>query len=125
MLYPILLAVSLALGVAGDIYDVILTEKGLKAGVAAEGNQWLSSIVGTKPSAVGLYFRDSIVLALCVAPTALCATVFHNLPLAYGALAGPVAYGAKHVLGGLQWRTLLNGGKLPTVQTAWQKFLNW
>ena len=123
MLYPILLTVSLALGVAGDVYDVIMTEKGLKAGVAVEGDTWL--IGSTKPSALALYLRDSLVLALCVAPTALCATVFHNLPLAYGALAGPVAYGAKHVLGGLQWRTLLNGGKLPTVQTAWQKFLNW
>ena len=125
MLYPILLAVSLALGVAGDVYDVIMTEKGLKAGVAAEGNQWLSSIVGTKPSAIGLYFRDSIVLALCVAPTALCATVFHNLPLAYGALISPVVYGVRHVQGGLQWRTLLNGGKLTQPTTAWQKFLNW
>ena len=37
MLYPILLAVSLAVGIAGDVYDVIMTEKGLKAGVAAEG----------------------------------------------------------------------------------------
>ena len=123
MLYPILLTVSLALGVAGDVYDVIMTEKGLKAGVAVEGDTWLIS--SDKPSALALYLRDSIVLAFCVAPTALCATVFHNIPLAYGALISPVVYGVKHVQGGLQWRTLLNGGKLPTVQTAWQKFLNW
>jgi hypothetical protein len=103
VLYPVLLGVALAGAVAGDLYDVAMTEKGIKAGVAVEGNDWL---VGQKPSALALYLRDSLVLAFCVAPTALLATVFHNLPLAYGALISPVIYGYVHLQGGLAWKKL-------------------
>src|SRR5271157_6061830 len=103
MLYPLLLGIALAVAVLGDLYDVTMTEKGIKSGVAVEANDWL---VGQKPSALALYLRDSLVLALCVTPTALCATVFHNLPLAYGALVSPVVYGVVHLFGGLAWKKL-------------------
>lgn len=92
---------ALAVAIAGDVYGITLTSRGLKAGVALEGNTFL---IGSKPSARALYLRDALVLGLCLVPT----VVFHsNVPVAYGALAAPVAYGAKHFLGGLAWRKLL------------------
>ena len=116
------LIVAAIIGVLGDVYDVTMTERGIKAGVAVEGNDWL---VGSKPSAIALYLRDGLVFAMCVAPAVVFATVAHNVPLGYGALSAPVVFGVKHLLGGLQWRTLLNGGKLSTApQSAWQKFLD-
>lgn len=117
-----LLAVAASVGVAGDVYDVTMTEKGLKAGIAVEANDWL---VGSKPSAVSLYLRDGLVFAMCVIPAVVFAAVAHNVPLGYGALVAPVVFGVKHILGGLQWRKLLKGGKLSTMpQSAWQKFLD-
>lgn len=88
---------------AAGIYDVVMTEKGLKAKVAVEGNTWL---VGTNPTAVALYLRDNLTLALTLAPS-LVALVAHNTGFAIGGCAGPVVYGVKHILGGRSWAKLL------------------
>lgn len=103
MLLPILFAAATAVGIAGDVYDVTLTSRGLKKGLAEESNEWL---IGTKPSTKALYLRDGLVLAFCLLPTLLCATVFHNIPLAYGGLVSPIIYGIRHVQGGLAWKKL-------------------
>ena len=103
-----LLAVAAIVGIAGDVYDVTMTERGIKAGIAVEDNDWL---VGSKPSAVALYLRDGLVFAMCVIPAVVFATVAHNVPLGYGALVAPVVFGVKHILGGLQWRKLLAAKK--------------
>lgn len=115
---------ALAFAVAGDIYDVTLTEKGIKAGVAVEGNTFL--VKNNKPTAVALYLRDSLVTGLATAPSII-ALAYGNKALFYGFLVGPIVSGVKHVGGGLAWRKLLNGGKLdPNAgQTAWQKFWQW
>ena len=120
MTYPIALGVALAVAVAGDLYDVITSEKCFAKG-AVETNTFL---IGSnqKPSALKLYLRDSVVLALAVAPSALCATVFHNLPLAYAGLIAPVIFGIKHYRGALAGLAFLAGKSLPSTQTAWQKF---
>lgn len=102
-MYILFLTLALIIAVAGDVYDVIMTEKGLKAGVAVEGNDFL---VDSKPSALALYLRDSVILAFCLVPTVLSAA-FGNMPVAYGSLIAPVVYGIQHILGGLQWRALL------------------
>jgi hypothetical protein len=102
----IVILISVAFCEACGIYDATMTEKGLKAGVAVEGFDWL---VGKKPSAVALYLRDNLLLGLCSLPAILCATVFHNVPLAYGACISPVLYGIKHIQGGLAWKKLLGG----------------
>jgi hypothetical protein len=120
MLYPILLAASLVVAVAGDLYDVITSEKCFAKG-AVEGNSFLIGD-NQRPSAVKLYLRDSLELGFAVLPTVLCATVFHNLPLAYGALTGPVILGIKHYRGGLAGTAFLAGKPWPEPQTAWQKF---
>jgi hypothetical protein len=102
------LAIALGLAVAGDIYDVELTERGIRKGIAVEGFTWL---VGQKPSAEALYFRDSLIICLATAP-AIAALATGHAPLFWGALAGPVVMAAKHIQGGLAWRYMLKGGKL-------------
>lgn len=114
------LVAALGFAIAADIYDVVLTEKGIKAGVAVEGNTFL---VGQKPSAVALYLRDSLVTGIATTPCIL-ALVYGNKPLFYGFLVAPVVAGVKHIRGGRAWRNLLNGGKpVPPATTAWGKFL--
>ena len=107
----LLLVIALLFYFGCDIYDVRMTEKGIKAGVAIEGNTFL---LGTdKPTALAEYLRDTVELLIAVGP----AIVFLALrkpelkPLFYGALAGPVALGGKHILGGLAWKKLLEGQK--------------
>lgn len=93
---------------ACGVYDVVKTEQGLKKGVAVEA---FTLLVGSKPSAIALYLRDQILLAGCVAPAAIFA-LMHNVPLAYGACAGPLAYALKHIQGGRKWAFVIKGGKL-------------
>lgn len=78
MVLALLAAVAFAIGC--DIYDVVLTEKGIKAGVAVEGNTFL---VGSKPSALALYLRDSLAIGAATVPAVL-ALVGHNDPLFLG-----------------------------------------
>lgn len=103
MLYPLLLSAVLATTVATDVYDVTLTSIGLKKKLAIEGFNWL---VGSNPSTAALYLRDSLMLGFCTVPTVLFHTLLHNVPLQYAALAAPLAYAVKHVLGGLAWKKL-------------------
>ena len=111
-----LLAVAVA-----DLYDVTMTEKGIKKGVSVEAFTWL---VGDKPSAVALYLRDWLIIAIATAPQAL-ALVFHNPALFWGFMTVPASLIARHVNGGLQGRTLLNGGKLnPAPQKWYQKLFS-
>ena len=126
-------AIALAAAVceACGAYDVVKTEQGLKKGVAVEAFTFL---VGPKPSAVALYLRDQILLAGCAAPAIILA-LMHNTPLAYGACVGLLAYGLKHIQGGLKWAFLIKGGKLDwdgfpipadgkaVSHSAWAKFI--
>lgn len=119
-MFILILLVVIALVVLSDVYDVAQTERGIKAGVAVEGFTWL---VGSKPSAVALYLRDSLLLLIVTTPSML--LHFVNEPAAYGALLGPLLYGVKHVRGGREWVRLLAGGKPADPNeslTAWQKF---
>ncbi len=99
----ITLAAVLAAVVATGIFDVRMTEAGLKAGVAVEGNTFL---VGQKPSARALYLRDSLVTFASALPSLL-AMLFHSQPFFYAGLILPVVYAVNHVRGGLGWRKLL------------------
>ena len=96
-------AVALAAAVAGNAYDIYTTEKGLKAGVGVEGNDWL---VGPKPSALALYLRDGLInLPFIALP--LISHILGNDPVAYGSLAGLAVIAIKHVMGGRAWTKLL------------------
>jgi len=113
------LVIALAWAIGCDIYDVTLTEKGIKAGVAVEGNTFL---VSSKPSAVALYLRDSLVTGIAATPCVL-ACILYSQPLFWGFLIAPVLSGVKHILGGRQWATLLAGGTVTPPSTWWEKLL--
>ena len=98
-----LYTVALAAALAGNTYDILMTEEGLKAGVGVEGNDWL---VGEKPSALALYLRDGLVnLPFIALP--LVSHIVGNDPLAYGTLSGLAVIAIKHVMGGRAWAKLL------------------
>jgi hypothetical protein len=122
LLFPLLYAAASAVAVLGDVYDVTKTIAGIKKGVAVED---FTFIVGQKCTSAAKYFlRDLIVMSPCFAlPFVFLA--LHNAPVAYGSLVALVAAGLKHYQGGAEWITLLNGGKVPALQTAWQKFIGW
>ena len=122
MSYPEFLFGSIAVAIAGDIYDVVTSEKCFAKG-AVETNTFLIG-ENQKPSAEKLYLRDLVVLSFCLAPTLLCATVFHNRPLAYGALISPVLFGVKHYLGARSGVAFLEGKPQAAPQTWWQKLLH-
>lgn len=67
------LAAVLAALVATDIFDVRMTEIGIKKGVAVEANTFL---VGQKPSARALYLRDTGTMILTAIPSLIAALRF-------------------------------------------------
>ena len=109
-----LLAVAVA-----EFYDATMTEKGIKKGVSVEAFDWL---VGSKPTALALYLRDWILIAVATIPLDI-ALVAHSKPFFYGFLTIPVSLVTRHINGGLQWRTLLNGGKLNPAPQKWSQKL--
>jgi hypothetical protein len=80
--------------VGSDLADIRNSTAAYKLGYVEE-NQWL---VGPRPSQAKLAARDSMVLGLCVAPSALFYAL-HKMPLFYGSLAAPIAFGVKHLQG--------------------------
>jgi hypothetical protein len=98
-----LFALAVSAAIAADVYDVHMTEKGIKAGVAVESFDWL---VGSKPSATRLYMRDLGLIALASMP-ALVIYLCGGTPAAFGCLMAPLAVAARHIQGGLAWKKLL------------------
>lgn len=120
MSFTLILAAVTTVSVVADLLDVITTEKCIAKG-AVETNTFL---VGTKPTAEALYLRDSLVYALCVAPS-IVSLILGNTPLAYGTLVGPAVFAAKHFLGYRAGKLWL-AGKAPdpnAPKSAWQKFI--
>jgi hypothetical protein len=102
MFYEIFMTV-IAIAVVADIYDIKMTEKGIKKGVAVEGFDWL---VGEKPSSKHLYMRDLGLIVVTACP-ALVIFLLGNVPVAFGCLLAPVAVAIRHIQGGLAWKKLL------------------
>ena len=112
MIFAFILALLIV--AASDLYDVTMTEKGIKKGVSVEAFTWL---VGDKPSAVALYLRDWLIIAFASIPAAV-GLVLHS-PIFWGSLTAYAVLAARHINGGLQWRTLLNGGTLKPAASTW------
>ena len=98
------LAGALAFAVAADVYDTTMSVKGIKAGVAVEKN-WIWLYGTDKPSALR-YYAVNIPIVFLAAGISVAGLLSHNPGLFYGGLAAPVAAGAKHIQGGLEWRKL-------------------
>jgi hypothetical protein len=100
----ILLAVAVAFAIGCDVYDTTMSEKGIKAGLAVEANYtW---IYGTNKPTTLQYYAVNIPIVLATAAVSLLGIHFHNPAVFYAGLAAPIAAGAKHIQGGLQWRKL-------------------
>lgn len=96
------LLASLTFAFASEAYDTYMTEKGLKAGVAIEGNSWL---VGQKPSALALTLRDATIILLTGVPSAI--ALYYGSVFYYSGLVVPVVRGVQHIIGGREWAALL------------------
>lgn len=113
-----------AIAVGGSAYDITQTVKGIKAGIASEGNTFL---VGSKPSAKALILRDTLMALIFVVPSVVTTLIVGGS--ASFLLAAPVAFGGKHYLGGRKWAKIT--GMTPEERvaylnrplSAWQKFL--
>lgn len=104
----ILAFVFLGIVAVANIYDIRLTVKGIKAGVALENFTWL---VGDRPTAKALYLRDLIFFVPLAIFTILvigCADSYATTPF----LLFPTLFALKHLQGALKWRYVLAGGVL-------------
>jgi hypothetical protein len=86
-------------------YDANMTEKGLQAGVAIEGNTWL--LPNDHPTKGQLWRQSAVTTGMSVTPS-LAAYEF-RVPVQwfYAGLAGPVGLGLSHLRGGHAWARLL------------------
>lgn len=98
---------ALAFEQYGAVYDAKWSERGIRSGIAVEGNTFL---LGTdKPTFWQLERRDLTfyVPILSVAPVV--AKLTHHRPWFFGSLSGFAALGVSHIQGGSQWKKLING----------------
>lgn len=104
-------------------FDVLLTNRGIKAGVGVEGNSWIVRLFGDKPKLFDVALYEAV---RCLMIAAL--LFAWDNPALFGACIGTcIAAGGKHIQGALKWRLLLSGKPLPVKSslTAWEKFLGW
>jgi hypothetical protein len=103
------LALAFAFAIGCNIYDTVMSVKGIKAGVAVEANfTWL---YGTdKPSALQ-YYAVNIPIIFLASALSIIGLFTHNPTLFYAGLAGPIVAGAKHIVGGREWAALLTAKK--------------
>lgn len=106
-MYWLFFSIAIVFCFLAGLFDDIESERGIKAGVAIEGFQWL---IGPKPSFRAYFLRDLLILALVTAPS-LIFHFAHNSPLALAALVALVVYGVKHIIGGREWLPLLAAKK--------------
>lgn len=107
----------------GAAFDIILTNRGIKAGAGVEGNSWIVRLFGTRPYLIDLWLYEVVIWLLMAAPL----FAWNNPALVGGSIGMFLAFGGKHIQGGLKWRLLLSGKPLPLKSslTAWQKFVGW
>lgn len=122
----IALLIAFAWAIFAVLFDYLYTQKGLKAGVAVEGNPMVVEFFGKEPK-----LWQCLILELPIRVGLLAAFLFlpapASYPLAWKALGlgAFIVYGLKNLQGGLQWRWLLKhpGQKLPQPSSAWAQFL--
>ena len=113
-------ALLIMLDLAATVYDVEMTEKGIKKGVGVEGNEFVDAIDRTnKPGTAFLMFWNMGFIGLVAG-----ALAFSDNPAVLGFGFVMLAVDAiKHVIGGRMWSKLLSGGTIKQDHTIWQKFL--
>lgn len=107
-------------------FDSYNTSKGIKAGVANEGNGWITIFWGSHPNLWQLWSVDgSIRLAILLA--ALFVPSSEAYPQAWRAMGvgAFIAAGFKNWQGGRQWKWMFShpGQTIPQMGSAWAQFL--
>ena len=124
MLLALYLAFIWALAWLG--FDSYYTNKGIKSGVAVEGNALIVAIWGNKPKLWQLWSVDGTIRAAMLA-AALFVPSSEDYPKAWVALGigAFIAYGFKNWQGGRQWKWVMkNPGKtVPWMNTFWEQFI--
>jgi hypothetical protein len=99
--------VALAFLIGAAVYDVTLTERGLRAKLAEEGNTLMTSLFGPTPATVDYYLVEVLIWSLLSVP-AIFGFIIPWSPGLFWSMGGYISYGIKHVIGGREWAALLN-----------------
>jgi uncharacterized membrane protein YczE len=123
----IALLITFAWAVGCLLFDALNTNKGLRAGIAQEGNSLVTFLSRTQtPKLWQLLTIEGTVRVLLLLAAFLLPTPV-DLPHCWHAcsLGVFIAYGLKNIQGGRQWRWMFNnpGKALPIPHTVWEKFL--
>lgn len=117
----IFLIVAFLIALACLVYDAYMSAKGIKAGIALEGNAVVTSISGTKsPSFWKIFLIEAGVIRV---PIFILGAVT-NVYLAFLFAISLLTMGLKNVQSARQWQWMFShpGQKLPEANTVWQKF---
>lgn len=112
-IYILLLIVALIWNLACGPVDAYFSNKGIRAGVAVEGNPIINKLFGFTPSAKVLYLFNVVQSIVLVIPGVILATRVSETKqlmsaVSFGAL---VADGAHHLYSAYLWYKLLKGAK--------------
>lgn len=133
MYYLLAVAIAFVLAILGDLYDIALTVKGIKLGVAVEGNEDIVKIAGNKPSYMQLLAINMFLPPIPpnfstwpIIPIGVAGFIYGSTPVGGIPFATILCViGLKHFLAGRKWLFYINGGKddLTHGKSAWQKFI--
>lgn len=104
------LLISFAWAMGCLAYDAYMSDKGIRRGVAVEGNRMITWIAGTMtPTFWQLYAIDAGVIRVPLLLLALFLPSPGGLPEAWRAagIGGFVSLGVKNILGGRKWARLM------------------
>lgn len=107
------------------VFDARITDRGIRAGVAVEGNSVIVLFFGTKPTLRQLFTVDGSIRVALLGIGFIPGPA--DYPHAFAALmiGGLIVAGVKNVQGYRQWRWMFNhpGQKLPILNSAWEQFI--
>ena len=86
------------------VYDTVMSEKGIKSGVAVEAN--FTWFYGTNKPKAWQYYAVNIPIIFLVSALSIIGYATHNPALYYGGLSPVIVAGILHIKGGLEWKAL-------------------
>lgn len=120
------LAVSFVWAVGCLLFDAINTNKGLRLGIAEEGNTLITALSGTKyPKLWQLLAIDGGLRAIILGVAFIPGPVDYSHTFTVVSFVALFVAGLKNVRGGRQWKWMIShpGQTIPPGDTFWQKFI--
>jgi len=121
-LLGLLIAVPYITDQIAGAYDAERTDKGIRSGVAVEGNAVIKLFFGDKPSLKQLD-AFNIVRGTLFAFVGVLSLFFAIWALYGGAIGALIATTFGHIVGGKNWEYLMAGGNPNPKQNAFQKII--